>query len=123
MAGKSKDFDATELVKASESHEQQLKGLSDRVVLLENRVGNNEAFAKSFAESLGSQTTASNALATSFDNMIKTNSDTQASLRKFVRSDHIHNVIAFLKSFGGAAFWMIAGALISYFVPKIFGGS
>lgn len=124
MTGKSKkDFDATELVKASENHEQQLKELSDRIASLESRVGNNETFAKSFADSIESQTVASNALANSFNGLVEKNSDTQASLKKFIRSDHIHNVVSFLKSFGGAIFWLVVGALISHFLPKMFGGS
>lgn len=50
MAGKNKDFDATELVKATEDHEHQLKELADRVGILEGRVIGNESFAKSFIE-------------------------------------------------------------------------
>lgn len=121
MVVKNKDFDATELVKASESHEQQLKGLSDRVEILEQRIGTNEAFAKSFAESLDTQTVASDALANKFNKLIDTNSDTRMSLSKFVRSDHFHNIFSFLKSFGGALFWIIVGALVAHFIPKIFG--
>ena len=43
-----KDFDAAGLVKASQSHEEQLKDLSDRVAKLEDRIIGNEAFAQSF---------------------------------------------------------------------------
>lgn len=123
MPEKSKDFDASALLKTSENHEHQLKELSDRISCLENRVGNNESFAKSFADSVKSQTVASNALANNFNDLISTNNDTRSALREFVRSDHVHNVLSFMKSFGGALFWAIVGALVTHFVPKLFGGS
>lgn len=57
MATKSslpKDFDPEALVSASQSHEQQLKGLSDRISFLESRVGDNDGFNKTFAEAQAS---------------------------------------------------------------------
>lgn len=55
MAGKTsskKDFDAPALVKTTEDHEERLKGLESRLNAIENRVGTNEVFGKTFVDSL-----------------------------------------------------------------------
>lgn len=43
-----KGFNPAELVSISQDHEQQLKNLSDRLEVLENRVGTDAAFAETF---------------------------------------------------------------------------
>lgn len=47
---KQNDFDANELIKASEDHEKSLAELGQSVKKLEARVGDNAALAKSFRE-------------------------------------------------------------------------
>lgn len=52
---KNKDFDPAELVSASKSHEEQLKGLADRITKLEGQVGTPSAFAATFATAQGKE--------------------------------------------------------------------
>lgn len=102
-------------------HDRDINNLKKRVTALEERLGDNEKFAKSFSECLETQALAQSCLQKRFSNMIETDSIAREAMSKFVRSDHLHNVLAFLKSFGGALFWVIVGAAASYFIPKIFG--
>lgn len=45
-----KDFDAPALVKTTKNHEERLSGLEKQISALVAKVGDNESFAKSFAE-------------------------------------------------------------------------
>lgn len=117
------DFEVAAFLKEKTTrHDRDISDIKKRLSTIEKRTSSNESFAKSFSDSLNTQTVASDALVTTFCKFIDSNSKVQETLKRFVRSDHIHNIVSFLKSFGGALFWVIVGALITYFVPKLFGG-
>ncbi len=65
MTGKTnplKDFDAPALLKTTEDHEERLKSLSNRIKTLEERIGDSEAFGKTFATAQLTEKTIDNAI-------------------------------------------------------------
>lgn len=113
------DFTSSNFIQRNQ-HNRDISSVRRRLDELEKRVGSNESFATTFAESAASQVPAQNALVNMFNNAINTNADTQKALRDFRKQDHFNNFLDSLKKVGGNLFWLVVGAVIATVVPMIF---